>query len=63
MNHPNRGNWSKRLKSFRKKHSLTQKMLADRLPTSLRNVENWEADIYKPPSYLKRALTDIEREL
>lgn len=63
VNHPNRNkikNWPRYLKEFRASNNLTQKQLADRLQTSLRNVENWEAGLYSPPAYLKKALQTIK---
>lgn len=48
--------WPKFLKEFRSCHMLTQRQLAMHLQTSLRNIENWEAGIVKPPQYLKKAL-------
>lgn len=61
-NHPNRNkikNWPKYLKAYRASNNLTQKQLADKLQISLRNVENWESGISKPPAYLKKALKNI----
>ncbi len=48
--------WPEHLRSFRKKHKLSQVKLADLLQISRRNVEDWERGIHKPPEYLKRAL-------
>ena len=65
MSHPNRNkvtDWPGFLREFRLRHNLTQKALADKLQISLRNVENWESGFNKPPSYLKRALKDLENE-
>lgn len=55
-------------KLFRNKHGLTQKQLCDLLPCSRRTLENWEAaddsaQHRNPPEYLKRALSDVAREL
>lgn len=64
--HPRRSmikNWSSYLKSYRKKYSLTQKSLANRLQISFRLVENWEGDINTPPPFLRRALRDLQREI
>ena len=56
--------WPRILRAFRKKHKLTQKRLAELLPTtSKRNLQDWEQGIHMPPRYLKRALRDLEREL
>ncbi len=65
-NHPNRNkvrDWPKLLKEFRRDHGLSQSDLADRLQISKRNVENWEEGTNVPPSYLKKALNDIENDL
>lgn len=51
---------------YRTRLGLTQARLAALLPTSKRNVENWEAKgtaHREPPDYLPRALRDLEREL
>jgi DNA-binding transcriptional regulator YiaG len=65
-NHPARStvrDWPAYLKAFRSRHGLTQLRLANLLPTSLRNIENWEGGINTPPSYLKPALRDVVRRL
>jgi DNA-binding transcriptional regulator YiaG len=65
-NHPNRNkirDWPNYLKQFRIKHGLTQKLLANKLQISLRNLENWEQGESIPPAYLKKALNDIESDL
>ena len=65
-NHPSRGrvkDWPTYLKAFRSRHGLTQRRLADLLPTMLRNVENWEAKDSRPPDFLKAALHDVKRRL
>lgn len=62
-NHPNRNkirDWPNTLRGFRVKNSLTQKKLAALLQTSLRNVENWEAGVNRPPAYLKKALDAVQ---
>jgi DNA-binding transcriptional regulator YiaG len=56
-------NWPEVLRTFRKKHGLTQKQLAARLPSGLRTVEDWERRKRVPPEILKRALRDLAREL
>lgn len=64
-NHPNRNkvkNWPEYLKSFRKKHELTQKKLADLLQISQRNIENWEMGISKPHAYLKKAMESLFKD-
>lgn len=62
-NYPNRNkirDWPNTLREFRVKNSLTQKKLAALLQTSLRNVENWEAGVNRPPAYLKKALDAVQ---
>jgi DNA-binding transcriptional regulator YiaG len=55
--------WARELKAFRKKHRLSQKQLAAKLPAGLRTVEDWERGKRKPPDILRRALRDLAREL
>lgn len=66
INHPNRSkvnDWPRYLKEFRASHCFTQRQLANHLQTSLRNVENWEGGLTKPPAFLKKALSDIAKSL
>lgn len=51
------------LRAFRARLGLSQAGLAALLPTSKRNIENWEAGRRVSPTYLPRALRDVEREL
>jgi DNA-binding transcriptional regulator YiaG len=56
--------WPQIIRQFRKRYKLTQTKLASLLPTtSKRNVQDWEQGCHKPPTYLKRALRDLAREL
>ena len=51
------------LQRFREKHGLTQARLAGLLGVPKRTIENWEGRRRRPPTYLSRALLDVEREL
>jgi len=51
------------LKAWLAIYNLTLLELADLLPVSVRTLENWHAGRYKMPSYLRRALRDIENEI
>lgn len=51
------------IRATRKRLRLTQAQLAERLPSSLRTVQDWEAGVAHPPGYLERALRDLEREI
>jgi ribosome-binding protein aMBF1 (putative translation factor) len=66
MNDPNRSrikDWPAHLKAFRAKHKLTQRQLADMLPSSVRVIEDIKQGEYAPRPYLKRALRDLARGL
>lgn len=51
------------LREARLRLGLSQARLAALLPTSKRNVENWEQGHREPPTYLWRVLRDLGREL
>lgn len=51
-----------RLKAWRARHGLSQRSLAAQLPTSRRNIEDWESGVSRPPRYIWRALADLARE-
>lgn len=53
---------STELKHWRTVHNLTTSQLSELLPVSRRTIEGWEQG-RTIPAYLKRALSDIEREL
>ena len=60
--------WPTFLRTFRKRHGLTQKQLAEKLSDNgrnvgLRTVQHWEDGDRTPTPYLKRALRDLQREL
>jgi DNA-binding transcriptional regulator YiaG len=56
--------WPRIIRTFRKKHRLTQQRLADLLPlASKRNVQDWEQGVHRPPLFLTRALRDLSREI
>lgn len=51
------------LPKFRKRLGLSQTQLAERLPVKVDTLQNWEIGRTRPPSYLYRALRDLEGEL
>lgn len=51
--------WKCYLKKYRADNNLTQEQLAALLDISIRNIENWEGDVTKPPAYLVLALERI----
>lgn len=53
------------LKKWREARNLSQSQLAAHLPVSVRTLQGWELDPPKgkPPEYLVRALSDLDREL
>lgn len=51
------------LKAFRKAVGLSQIKLAEALSVSRRNVEDWEAGVSSPPTYLRLALAAINANL
>ncbi|WP_263353310.1 helix-turn-helix domain-containing protein [Acidicapsa acidisoli] len=65
-NHPNRGriqHWPQYLQGFRARFGLSQRQLAELLPSTVRDIEEIEQGIYAPRPYLKRALGDLAAEL
>lgn len=54
---------AEKIKSFREKHKLNQSALADLLEMNVRTLQDWEQERFEPPSFLFRALRDLERDL
>lgn len=51
------------VRAWRESFGLSQQAAADRLPTTLRTWQRWEAGEFEPPAFLYRALRDLERDL
>lgn len=55
--------WKAKLSAIRKKHNLTIEALAQLLPAKAELVADWENGKETPPSFLKRALHDLDQDL
>lgn len=51
------------IRAWRESVGLSQQAVARRLPCGARTWQHWEAGTREPPTFLYRALRDLEREL
>lgn len=51
------------VKAWREARGLTIEQVATRLPCGARTWAHWEAGTRTPPSFLRRALRDLDTEL